>query len=157
VNQPNDHDEFDQAFAQLWREADAGVRAPAGFEAQLFERIERAPAIVPEPMSWWVRAAGERHVVLALAIAGLLVAWPGWWLEAASPARAGTAELVSWFQLHALPALWPILGPVLAPFATPRVGLALAVSLAPLLAWASYALAGAIARGAARRALGRRA
>jgi hypothetical protein len=155
VNQPDDRDEFDQAFTRLLRAADAGVRAPEGFETRLFERLERAPAFapVPESMPWWVRAAGERHVALALLVAGLLVAWPGWWLEAASPARAATAALSLWIQQHALSAL----GSAFAPFSTPRVGLALAVSLAPVLVWASFGLAGAIGRHAARLALGRRA
>jgi hypothetical protein len=99
-------------------------------------------------MPWWVRAAGERHVVLALLVAGLLVAWPAWWLEAASPVRTGVLALAGMVER---------LGeaPLLAALSAPWVALALALALAPVALWATYELARAIERRTLRVALGR--
>jgi hypothetical protein len=144
---------LDPALDAVWREADLAVRAPAGFESRLFARLERESAllVMPEPMPWWVRAAGERHVAFALLVAGALAAWPGWWLAAASPARAGVTQLAAALERFAA----PLFGPLLAPFAAPHVGLGLALALAPVLVWGSYELARTIGLRAARGALGR--
>jgi hypothetical protein len=149
----NDEFDIEPRLARLWHEADAPLRAPLGFETRLFARLERG--VVPTPMlpamPWWVRAAGERHVVLALLIAGLLAAWPSWWREAAAPARAGVAQLTAGLEHLAAP--W--LAVLAAPFSVPGASLALALALAPLLAWASHEMARAIERGMARATLGR--
>jgi len=152
---------IDPELAELWESADATVRAPQGFEERLFARLAReAPARIAAPalpareaMPWWVRAAGEWHVALALVIAGLFAGWPALWLDLASPARDGAASVVRLAESYFV----PLLAPVVAPFAAPRVALALAIGLAPVIVWASYGLARAIERRALRMALGRRA
>ena len=152
---------IDRELEELWRAADAQIRAPLGFEERLFARLaQESPARIAAPippareaMPWWVRAAGEWHVALALGIAGLFAGWPALWLDLASPARDGVTSVARLAESYVV----PLLAPVIAPFAAPRVALALAVGLAPVLVWASYGLARAIERRALRMALGRRA
>lgn len=141
--------EFD--LDDLFAAADAGVRAPHGFEERLFARLaHEAPVYLPvparDPMPWWVRIAAERHVAFALALAGILLASPAWWLSTAAPARAALASgfraAGAWFA------------PWLAPLAaTPNAGIAIALALTPWLAWGSYRLALAVERRTARAAL----
>ena len=142
---PSDDIEFERALDRLWHEADRARPAPAGFEKRLFARLipMRAARPMVEDMPWWVRIAGERHVALALLIAGLLAASPAWWFGAAAPVRAAAASLARG------------IGPTLAPLFAPNVELGLACALAPVLAWGSFRLARAIERTTTRAALGR--
>ena len=149
---------FDPEIESTWNAADAKVTAPRGFDERLFARLEReAPvrAALPmrEAMPWWVRAAGERHVALAFLIAGLVLASPAWWLQATGPAVSSLGNLLRAAGVFLGPWLTP-LGPALA---QPRAGLALALALAPLLAWGAYLLARAIERGTVRMTLRLRA
>jgi hypothetical protein len=152
--------ELDRELEELWRSADARVRAPRGFDERLFARIARQapvraalPLVPREAMPWWVRVAAERHVALALALAGALLAAPAWWLALFAPASAALAKSGPAFAL----ALAPWLTPLARALAAPRAELALAVGLAPVLGWGAYALARAIERGTTRLALQRRA
>ena len=146
--------DLDPELERTWNAADVKVTAPPGFEQRLFARLEReAPlrAAVPmrEAMPWWVRAAGERHVALAFLVAGLVLASPAWWLRTTVPVVAAlrSAEVF----------LAPWLTPLGRALAQPRVELALALALAPLLAWGAYLLARAIERGTMRLTLRLRA
>ncbi len=142
---PSDDIEFEHALDRLWREADRARPASAGFEERLFARL--APMRAARPMAlampWWVRVAGERHVALALLIAGLLAVSPAWWFGAAAPVRAALASLARG------------IAPAFAPLFAPQVELGLAFALAPVLAWGSFRLARAIERKTARATLGR--
>ena len=148
--------DIDPELERIWRAADARATAPRGFEDRLFARLEReAPvravaAPAREAMPWWVRAAGERHVALALVIAGILLASPAWWFRATGPAISSLATL-------ARGSLAPWLAPLSQTFAQPRVELALALGFAPLLAWGAYLLARAIERATMRMTLRLRA
>jgi hypothetical protein len=143
MNPMHEDDELDRALADLWREADAATRAPAGFDARLFARLEReAPRVAavavsawPQPvLPWWVRAAGEWHVALALAVAGAIVAWPTWWATNANSAGALGAGLAGALGR----ALTPLLPALFAPLMAPKVALVTAACLAPAIAWGSY-------------------
>lgn len=149
--------DIDPEIERIWSAADAQVTAPGGFDERLFARLEReaplratVPAPVPEAIAWWVRAAGERHVALAFVIAGILLASPAWWFRATGPAIRSLANLAQGL-------LAPWLAPLAQVFAQPRVELALALGLAPLLAWGAYLLAHAIERGTMRMTLRLRA
>jgi hypothetical protein len=159
MNPTPDDDELDRVLADLWRDADAGTRAPAGFDARLFARIERE---APRPLAsagvlswsrpalpWWVRAAGERHVALALAIAGAIVAWPTWWATNAASAGALGAGLAAALDR----ALTPLVPALFAPLMAPKVALLTAACLAPAIAWASYQAGLAVERWVRRAAL----
>ncbi len=162
---PIDDDALDPALAALWRAADAETHAPAGFDQRLFARLEReapvrAIAVDPGLVAWalpalpfWVRAAGERHVALALLAAGTIVAWPAWWALGAAYTAVGGTTLA-----HALEQLFaPTTKLLLAPLAVPRVALMVSVCLAPALAWASFEIPRAAERWARRVAFGRAA
>jgi hypothetical protein len=146
---------IDPELERTWAAAAARLHAPRGFEERLFARLAReapvrAAAVVPEAMPWWVRAAGERHVALAFALAGAMLAWPAWWLRAAAPASAAVVRLGDLAEAGLAPWLTPVAQvfatPRVAAFAAPHVELALAAGLAPVLAWVSYRLARAIER-----------
>ena len=134
-----------RATSELWRDADAGVRAPAGFDERLFARLEReaqVSAARPLPvwrdaLPWWVRAAGERHVALASILAGAMIAWWGWLLVGASVATSAGAA----FAGMVTGALTPALRWFTLPGLSAEAGLALAACLAPGIAWVSYRLA----------------
>ena len=148
---------IDPDIERIWSAADARVSAPRGFDERLFARLASeapvratAPAPVPEAMPWWVRAAGERHVALALAIAAILLASPAWWFRATGPAMESFSSMARVF-------LAPWLAPLAQAFAQPRVELAVALGFAPLLAWGAYLLTRAIERGTVRMTLRLRA
>ena len=158
MNQPHEDDELDRSLVELWRTADAGTRAPADFDARLFARLEHeAPRVTSAgawslpTLPWWVRAAGERHVALALALAGAIVAWPTLWSTFATTAGAFGSALAQQFG-RTVTALLP---GVFAPLMAPRFALITAVCLAGTLAWASYRLAFVAERWARHAALGR--
>ena len=142
--------DIDPELARTWSAADAKAKAPRGFDERLFARLEReapvrAAAPLREAMPWWVRAAGERHIALAFALAGLLLAVPAWWLRATGPAVEGVAR-----TFEALAAPW--LAPLAQMLAQPRAEIALALGLAPLLGWGAYELARAVERATTRAA-----
>ena len=119
---------------------DEGVTAaPATFTDRLMARIEQAPPperaalplFLPDPLPWWVRAAGDPATALSFILAGLVV----WRLPVL--VEIGT-RLVNRLADLAQPA-----------WTTPPAGngstdaaitLALTVGFAPLLAWASFLL-----------------
>ena len=147
--------DLDPELERTWNAADVKVTAPPGFEQRLFARLEReAPlrAAVPmrEAMPWWVRAAGERHVALALAIAAILLVSPAWWFRATGPAMESFSNMARGF-------LAPWLVPLAQASAQPKVELAVALGFAPRLAWGAYLLARAIERGTVRMTLRLRA
>jgi len=166
---PLDDGELDRALVDLWRAADAGTRAPDGFDARLFARLEReAPRVAVSPagaavaawsrsaLPWWVRAAGERHVALALLIAGALAAWPAWWSTQAGAAGAFGAGLAHVFAQLFTQLLGRAATPVLpAALVAPQVTLVLAACLAPAIAWASFQAARTAERWTHRAALAR--
>jgi hypothetical protein len=152
---------LDREMEALFRAAEAQTRTPAGFDQRLFarlgrERAHRTVAFEPaarETLPWWIRATAERHVALALVTAGLLLAWPHWWLDAAGAAREGVLSLLSTGSRE-------LAGPApsaLAPLASARLGPVVAFLLAPALAWASNQLARAAERWTRRITLGRAA
>jgi len=168
MNHPHEDDELDRALVELWRAADAGTRAPADFDTRLFARLEReAPRVAASAadvamaawslpaLPWWVRAAGERHVALALLGLGTLVAWPAWWLAGAVSAGAGGASLARSFEQALTSTVTPLLPALFAPLAAPRVAMITAACLAPAIAWASYRLALAAERWTSRAAHGK--
>ena len=148
MNPTPEDGELDRALVDLWREADAGTRAPDGFDTRLFARLEReAPRVERAAvfawsrpaLPWWVHAAGERHVALALLIAGAFVAWPAWWSAQATTAGAVGAGLAQAFSQLFTQLLGRAVTPVLfAPLLEPQVALVTAACLAPAIAWASY-------------------
>ncbi|MEP7027262.1 MAG: hypothetical protein ABI960_01580 [Candidatus Eisenbacteria bacterium] len=160
-------DALDPSLRALWRAADAVTRAPAGFDERLFVRLEReAPARVvaaaADPalvawawpaLPWWVRAAGECHVVLALAVAGALVAWPTAWSLGASYLGAGGLALARALDQGLAAAAGLLLGPL----AAPRIQLALALCVSPALGWVSLRAARAAESWARRGGVARAA
>jgi hypothetical protein len=152
MNPTHEDGELDRALVDLWREADAGTRAPDGFDTRLFARLEReAPRVQARAgdatilawsrpaLPWWVRAAGERHVALALLIAGAVVAWPTWWSTQASTAGALGTGIAQVFAQLLTQLLGRVATPALfAPLLEPRVALVTAACFAPAIAWVSY-------------------
>jgi len=168
MNPPHEDAELDPSLLDLWRAADAGTRAPADFDTRLFARLEReAPRVAASAadvamaawslpaLPWWVRAAGERHVVLALLGLGTLAAWPARWLAGAVSAGAGGASLARLFEQTLTSAVTPLLPVLFAPLAAPRVAMITAACLAPAIVWASYQLALAAERWTSRTTHGR--
>ena len=151
MNEPREDDELDRALAGLFHAADARTRAPEGFDARLFARLEReAPRAAAHPASaaalawsspalpWWVRIAGERHVALALLGLGALSAWPAWWLAGGLIAGARGSSIAGGAGRAVSSLMGPLLPTLFAPLAAPRVLMITAACLAPAIAWGSY-------------------
>src|SRR5215510_15182615 len=75
-------DGLDQRLTEALREhALAPPAAPAGFTARVMARTRRAraarPALVAllDPLHWWVRAAAQPALVLALALGALVLTY----------------------------------------------------------------------------------
>ena len=144
LNAPQD--DRDPWLTELWSAADRETRAPAGFDARLFERIAsedavRAPAPILLPifdgLPWWVRAFGQRTTVMALVIMGVVAAWPAILIGAPAVANSAGAAAGAW--LNAV--LAPLTMPLLSRLGAPQSGLYLAIGLLPLVFLASVELA----------------
>jgi hypothetical protein len=123
--------------------------APAGFADRVMARVEASAAVRASLMAppsspafeWWVRAAAEPAVALALGLAGLLVWKRDAFVAAFSGLLAIGGELVSGasrvapsmtsFPMTSLPSI---------PMFSPAVSLGLAMVAAPALALVSLAL-----------------
>lgn len=118
--------------------------APAGFADRVMARVEASAAVRASLMAppsspafaWWVRAAAEPAVALALGLAGLLV----WKRDAFVAAFSGllviAGQLVSEASAIAPAMMWTPRIPTLSPL----VSLGLAMVAAPALALGSLAL-----------------
>ena len=115
----------------------AAFMAPTGFTDAVMSRIQRtsevsghAPAMLPSPISWWVRAAEQPASVLAVLVAGLVL-WKSDAIRASALAAAfKLGQLTMDLKL-------PALG---EPLSRPVLTLGLTLALLPTAVLASLSL-----------------
>ena len=131
--------------------------APAGFADRVMARVEASAAVRANLLGpgsapafdWWVRAAAEPAVVLALGLAGLLV----WKRDAVLAAFSGALVIVGQL-VNAAPRMSPSITALhWVPALSPVQSLGVAMVVAPALALGSLALYRWTERLAARPAV----
>lgn len=119
------------------------TEAPAEFTDRLMARVEATPrpaprvslpALIPDALPWWVRAAADPATALSFILAGLVL----WKMPAIVEGGTRTLARLPDLMRAVVPAIIPPAGPAASTGGAPVdavATLALAMGFAPLLGW----------------------